>query len=153
LYVDGGGHWIGNVSVAGAILQRDGGDVVIVEHSDLEYLHEKADHSLCTICGLLRMADDEMDDTPRDVVTALISQVRQDIGRINQEHRDAFQTIDRRLIAICEDVDQLKLDQREAMGKRAGAKDVIGYLIALAGMTGAAVAWIIAHLPWTQSKP
>jgi hypothetical protein len=139
---------------AGAILQWDGGDVaVIVEHSDLEYLHEKADHSLCTACGLLRTAHDGMDDTLRELLTTHISQVRQDIGRVGQEHREAIQTIDRRLIAICQDVEQLKLDQREAIGKRAGAKDVIGYLIALAGMTGAAIAWIIAHLPWTQSKP
>lgn len=127
---------------------------MIVEHPMIGYLHEKVDHRLCDVCNLVRTADREMDDTPRlEVVVSLLSHVREDIGRINQEHRDAFHSVDQRLTIICDDIEELKMARATAAGRSDGIRGVLGIIVTLATLLGGVVAWLIAHLPWTQSKP
>jgi len=150
-------------------------DRMIVEHDLAEELAQEIDISLCEACGLLRMKgpDSQMrdndDDLPRDVVAALISQVRQDIGRLQHEHRESFQTIERahreasleiqrrldteageiqrRLDTVCVDVTALKLARAQADGKSDGVKMVLGIIITLSTMLGGAIAWAVSHIP------
>ena len=139
-------------------------DRMIVEHDLAEELAQEIDISLCEACGLLRMKgpDSQMrdndDDLPRDVVAALISQVRQDIGRLQHEHRESFQTIERvnreaygeiqrRLDVVCADVTVLKLARAQADGKSDGVKMVLGIIITLSTMLGGAIAWAVSHIP------
>ena len=142
-------------------------DDVIVEHSATETIAHEIDISLCDACGLLRMkgpGHEMTDDLPRDVVAALISQVRQDIGRLTQEHRESFQTIERnnrdsaqilqrQLDTVCSDVTTLKLAKEHADGKSDGIKMVLSIIITLSTMLGGAVVWIVSHIPWTGNKP
>ncbi len=136
---------------------------MIIERPTSDALSEHIDISLCDACGLLRMGTGAMEEIPRDVVAALITQARQDIGRLAQEHREAAQTIDKRLdtiagsmdhrfTAIYHDIQKLQSTDDEARGRKAGAKDVIGYVIVLSGLIGGLIAWIFSHLPW-QQKP
>jgi ABC-type transporter Mla subunit MlaD len=128
---------------------------VIVHHQTVDEIAAKIDFSLCDACGLLRLRDQDTmeDDLPRDVVAALIAQVRQDIGRLTQEHRHAVSTIEERVDEISKELRTLQRASDTADGQKQGVRLTLGVIVTLSTLLGGFIAWVLSHIPWTNQKP
>ncbi len=131
---------------------------MLAVRTETDQLASRIDLDLCGLCGDLRMRDRSHDDAgegniPGDVIAERLAFVRRDIGDLIIEVRTQFAENERRQQAMANEIRAIQSERKFEAGKREGISATITWIIALAGLLGGAVGWIISHIPWGGKTP